>query len=400
MGLILRARNAVVNAWKEDYLSDRVVDFYNGGPTTAGIRMGGNAPLRISTFWACNNNISQDVGKAPLVLYRRLPNGGRERAVKHPGYRLMHDRPNSFQTPYLFKQYGQTSTVLRGDFIAGVSRYRGQIRELLPIKPNRVTVKLDDNYRLSYKLDGQERPASDFFHVRGLSLDGYTGCSLATWARETLGLAAATEQHGARLFARGALFRGLLLHPGKMKDAEIKRRTEDSFDELYSGDRTHGTALLEDGVKYERLEMSAEDSQFLQTREFQAYEICRWFRMPPHKVGLLKEAKYATIEQAALEYVIDTLLSWFVNWEQECNRSLLEGDDQEEYYYEFLVDHLLRGDIKSRYDAYKSAILTGFMNRNEARERENLNPADGLDEFLEPSNMLPAGDPRDGGIQQ
>jgi HK97 family phage portal protein len=394
MGILSRSVVPVIKAWKETYLSDNVVDFYNGGPTSSGIRVGTDAAMRISTFWACTNVLSQDVGKAPLILYRRLPGGGRERAVDHPLYALLHDRPNAFQTPYRFKQAGQTATILRGNYVAGITRYRGRIRELLPIQPGRIQIKLEPDYRLSYKLDGKERSASDFLHIRGLSLDGYTGVSLATWARESLGLAAATEGHGARLFSRGALFRGVLYHPGKMKNEEVARRTVESFDAMYSGDQDHSTALLEDGTKYEKMQMTAEDSQFLQTREFQAYEIARWFRMPPHKVGLLKEAKYATIEHAALEYVIDTLLSWLVNWEQECNHSLLEGDDREELYFEFLVDHLLRGDIKSRYEAYKSAILTGFMNRNEARERENLNPAEGLDEFLEPANMLPAGEPR------
>lgn len=395
MGILARSVVPAIKAWREDYLSDRVVDFFNGGPTASGIRIGSDTAMRISTFYACTNVLSQDVGKAPLILYRRLANGGRERATKHPLYRLMHDRPNAFQTPYRFKQSGQTTTILRGNYYAGISRFRGQIRELIPIRDGRIQTKIEPDHRLSYKLDGVERPASDFLHIRGLSLDGYTGVSLATWARESLGLAAATEGHGARLFSRGALFRGVLMHPGKMKDDAVARRTVESFDSMYRGDQDHSTALLEDGTKYEKMQMTAEDSQFLQTREFQAYEICRWFRMPPHKVGLLKEAKYSTIEAAAIEYVVDTLLSWLVNWEQECNNSLLEGDDREEYYFEHLVDHLLRGDIKSRYEAYKSGILTGFMNRNEARERENLNPADGLDKFLEPANMLPAGEPRE-----
>lgn len=383
-------------AWTDNWLSDRVVDFYNGGPTAAGVRIGGDAAMRVSTYYACVNVLSQDVGKLPLILYRRLPDGGRERANRHPLYRLLHDKPNAFQTAYRFRQTGQTSLANRGNAYAHITRYRGEVRELLPIHPDRVKVTLEDDYRLTYQVDGVNKDPRTILHIRGLSLNGFTGISIAHFARESLGLAAATESHGATLFSNGALFRGLLKHPGKLKDDDVAKRMRSSFDELYSGERGHHrTALLEDGVQYEKVAMTPEDSQFLQTREFQAYEIARWFRMPPHKVGLLKEAKYATIEHAALEYVTDTLLSWLINWEQELGNALLSLDEQEEFFFEHLVDGLLRGDIKSRYQAYKDAILTGFMNRNEVRARENLNPEDGLDQFLEPLNMAPAGEPRE-----
>lgn len=394
MGIFSHLLRSRPQNWSDNWLSDRVVEFYQGPPTAAGVRVGGTAAFRISTYYACVNVLSQDVAKLPLILYRRRADGGRERAVDHPLYRLLHNRPNQFQTAYRFRSTGQANLCHRGNAYAWITRYRGEVRELLPINPDRVTAQLSDDYRLTYRVDGKEE-SRPILHIRGLSLDGYTGCSVAHWARETLGLAAATEIHGSSLFSNGALFRGILKHPGKLKNDDVAKRMRESFDEAFRGEGNHHkTALLEDGVTYEKVSMTPEDSQFLQTREFQAYDIARWFRMPPHKVGLLKEAKYSTIEHAALEYVTDTLLSWLINWEQELSAALLSEEEQSEYFFEHLVDGLLRGDIKSRYQAYKDAILTGFMNRNEVRARENLNPADGLDEFLEPANMLPADEPR------
>jgi HK97 family phage portal protein len=113
--------------------------------------------------------------------------------------------------------------------------------------------------------------------------------------------------------------------------------------------------------------------------------------MPPHKVGLLDKATFSNIEHQALEYVVDTLLPWLVRWEQRCTASLLSKAEQDEYFFEFLVDGLLRGDQAARYKAYKDAVLTGFMSRNEVRQKENLNPVEGLDEFLTPLNMAGAG---------
>jgi HK97 family phage portal protein len=391
-GFLSRLRGERPQAFVSDHLDEAVARFFLGGGTHAGIAVGSDSAMRVSTYYACVNVLAQDIAKLPLILYRRLPNGGRERATKHPLYGLLHRKPNPFQTSFRFRQTAQAHAAMRGNAYALKTRVRGRVKELLPVSPDRMRVELGGDWRLRYKLDGKEIATEDVFHVRGLSLDGYSGVSVATYARETLGLALATEAHGARLFSTGALFRGILKHPGKLRDDTVAKRLRESFDEAFRGANAHKTALLEEGMAGEQTSMSAEDSQFLETREFQAYEVARWFRMPPHKVGLMKQATFSNIEHQALEYVQDTLLSWLINWEQECNAGLLTEEEQEEYFFEHLVDGLLRGDQPARYRAYKDAVLTGFMSRNEVRQKENLNPVDGLDDYLVPLNMASTDD--------
>jgi HK97 family phage portal protein len=112
--------------------------------------------------------------------------------------------------------------------------------------------------------------------------------------------------------------------------------------------------------------------------------------MPLHKIQEMDKATFGNIEHQSIEYVIDTLLSWLVRWEQRLNRSLLTREERRVYFFEFLPDMLLRGTTKERYEAHRMAILDGWKTRNEVRAMENLNPADGLDEFLEPLNMVRA----------
>jgi HK97 family phage portal protein len=153
-------------------------------------------------------------------------------------------------------------------------------------------------------------------------------------------------------------------------------------------------------MKWEKVTMTADDAQYLETRQFQIPEICRFFRMPPHKIGDLTRATFSNIEHQSIEYVVDTLGPWLTRWEQALNMSLLTEREQQEYYFEFLVDGLLRGDIKSRYEAYARGILAGFLTRNEVRSRENLEWLEGLDEPLTPTNMAAGSDPAAGGINQ
>jgi HK97 family phage portal protein len=180
---------------------------------------------------------------------------------------------------------------------------------------------------------------------------------------------------------------GILTYPGRWKDPETSKKVGRSFDDASSGENSHSTVVLEEGLKWEKVSMTSEDAQFLDSRKFSVPEIARYFRMPLHKIQEMERATFSNIEQQSLDYVISTLGPWIVRWEQSLNMALLAEKEQNEYYYEFNVDGLLRGDIKSRYEAHSRGILAGFINRNEARAMENRDSVEGLDEFLTPMNM-------------
>jgi hypothetical protein len=148
-------------------------------------------------------------------------------------------------------------------------------------------------------------------------------------------------------------------------------------------------------MKWTKASMTSEDAQYLETRKFQRQEIAGIFRVPPHKIGDLERATFTNIEHQGMEYVTDCLMSYLVRWEQAMNYSLLTEREQGKYYFEFLVDGLLRGDIASRYTAYQTAINEGIMSANEVRAKENMNPReDGLgDVYMRSANTVPADTP-------
>ncbi len=148
--------------------------------------------------------------------------------------------------------------------------------------------------------------------------------------------------------------------------------------------------MLEGGIKFAPIGVAHKDAQFIETRKFQVIEIARLYRMPLHKINELERSTYSNIEQQSIEYVTDCLLPWIRRWEAAITRDLLQDD--EEYFVEFLVDGLLRGDLKTRYEAYALARQWGWKSVNEIRNTENDNdigPAG--DVYLEPLNMTPAG---------
>lgn len=369
-----------------------------GGYTSqSGINVTPDSALRTAAVYACVKVLSEDIGKLPLILYRRTTKNGqdsRERASGHPLSRVVSIRPNSLQTPMGFRETGTAATALRGNGLSYISRSpSGKVLELIPLHPDRVTIKLNDIGARIYEYrpeKGETRtlPQSDVLHVMGLSLNGWSGVSPITYAMDTIGLTQATERHGSKVFSNGARMGGILSVPGTFKDPSTGKRIGEEFDATTNGENAHKTIVLEQGMKWEKVTMSNDDAQYLVTRQFQIPEIARFFRMPLHKIGDLTRATFSNIEQQNIDYVVDCLSPWLTRWEQAMNVSLLNESEQQEYYFEFLVDGLLRGDIASRYTAYNKGIFSGFLTRNECRQRENLNWIEGLDEPLRPLNMV------------
>jgi HK97 family phage portal protein len=239
------------------------------------------------------------------------------------------------------------------------------------------------DYRLRYSYrrpDGSLRiyTQDEIFHMRGLSSNGIVGLSPLSAAREVIGAAIATQAYGSRLFSNDARPGGILEHPGKIgEDAAVRLRQ--SWTAAHSGvGNSHKVAVLEEGMTFKALSMSAEDSQFLQTREFQVGEIARIFRIPPHMIGDLKRATFSNIEQQAIEFTTHTIRPWLVRWEQAIARDLIPDG---EVFAEHNVDALLRGDLSGRYAAYAVGIQNGWLSSNEIRSLENLNPIEGGDEY-------------------
>jgi len=271
---------------------------------------------------------------------------------------------------------------------------------VIPLHPDRMVVEQLEDYSLRYTY---RRPAAapkvfeqgEILHLCGMTLDGINGLSPVGYQRDSIGLAMAASQFGAKVFANGAKMGGFLMTPAKFKDPKRADKLAADFDEKTSGENAHKTVVLEEDMKWVKASMTSEDAQYLETRKFQRQEICGIFRVPPHKIGDLERATFTNIEHQSMEYVQDCLMSYLVRWEQALNYSLLTEREQGKYYFEFLVDGLLRGDIAARYTAYQAAINDGIMSPDEVRAKENMNPReDGLGgRYMRSANTVPADTP-------
>lgn len=282
---------------------------------------------------------------------------------------------------------------------------QNEIIELWPINPDRVRVERDAQtgavmYRITLPRTGQTTtaavrlPADRIFHLRGFSLEGIVGLSPVSIHREAIGLGLVTELYGARFFGNGAMPGGVLEHPGRLTD-EVAKRLRTQWEEVHGGvSRAHRVAIAEEGMKWKDVAVEPEKAQFLGLRKFQVTEAARILRLPPHLLGDLERATFSNIEQMAIEFVEHSLRPWLVRWEQRIWQSLLGRKDRQKVFAEFTIEGLLRGDIQSRFQAYKVAREGGWMSANEIREKENQNPFEGGDSFIPPNKPPSALDAR------
>jgi HK97 family phage portal protein len=363
----------------------------SGGLTTkAGEIITPDNALNISTVHACVRVIAETIASLPLKLYRRKSDGTKELALKHPLYKIMHRRPNENQTAFEYKEQKVTQLCLRGNGYGLIERTNaGVVANIIPLDPARMEVAVANGqprYKYTW-LDGKQEIISPdrIWHIRGLSTNGYEGLSPVTLAREAMGLASATEGHGARLFKNGAKPGGILTTPGTLTEKAIERLKK-TWSKAYSGDNQHNVAVLEQDLKYQVIGFSNEDSQFLQTRTFQVEEITRIYRVPPFLIGHPdKTSTYASAEQSMTSFIKHTIRPYVERIEQSADRALLTEKEQDRYFFEFDMEGLLRGDSKARAEFYASGIQNEWLSPNEARAKENLNPREGGDEFKNPA---------------
>lgn len=353
--------------------------------SSSGKSVSQTSALSVTAVYSCVRILSEAIAGLPLHTYKCRSNGGKEKAIDHPLYFILHDEPNPEMTSFVFRETMMSHLLLWGNAYAQILRNgKGDVIALYPLAPNRMTVDRASNGRIyyTYSTSDDDNPklkskgqvylkAEDVLHIPGLGFDGLVGYSPIAMARNAIGMAMACEEYGAKFFANGASPSGVLEHPSTIKNPDKLR---ESWNSLFKGSsNSHQIAVLEEGLKYQPISISPNEAQFLETRKFQINEIARIFRIPPHMIGDLEKSSFSNIEQQSLEFVKYTLDPWVTRWEQSICRRLFKDSEKAKYFVKFNVDGLLRGDYQSRMNGYATGRQNGWLSANDIRELENMN---------------------------
>lgn len=350
---------------------------WSPGRTDAGMYVDEDRALRYAAVWRCVDVRAKAIAILPWCVYEKTARGRRE--VTSDIYWLLHNQPNPEMSPYVFKHLLSSHLDLWGNAYAEIERDQGgRPRWLWPITPDRVTPYRDDGGRLLYEVTQNTAASSDIdpaniLHVRGLGFDGLLGYSVIRMASQSIGAGMAQDRFGAKFFSNGANMGGVITAPTKLSDPS-RKNLQESIEKATSGENALRWMVLEEGLKAERLSIPPEDAQFLESRKFSVLDVCRWFGVPPHKVMALDRSTWANIEHQELEFVVDAIQPSVTQFEQEADLKLFGRVNRGVLYTKFNMAALLRGDMKSRYEAYEIAHRNGWLSANEIRALEEQNP--------------------------
>jgi HK97 family phage portal protein len=354
----------------------------------------------LSVVFACVQVISETVAMLPLHVYRKLPDGDRVEEPGHPVAQLFNGDPNERQTGPELIEMLLGHCLLRGNSYAEIIRDgRGAPVGLEPYHPdwvNVVQLARTNRYAYDVSIPALAVPRrrilpEEMWHIKDRTDDGVVGKSRLARARETFGSAIATERFAASTFRNGASLSGVLSHPEALGE-EAADRLRTSFEQTYSGsDKAGKVAVLEEGLKWTAVSVSASDAQMLESRRFGVENLARIFRVPPPVLGDFQGGNYSSISEVGRWFYSHTILPWLNKLERSIERSLLSSTARRSFEVEFDCDLLLRGDMLQRFQSYRIAREIGMYSANELRRFENANrrtdPAG--DEYLVPTNLQP-----------
>ena len=343
--------------------------------------------MKLSAVYACVYVLSSSVAQLPLHVKRK--SGDKVDTVKdHPAYYLLHDSPNAWQTSYKLREYAQSSVLLYGNaYIHIVRDKNGEVVSLESLEPWKVQL-LKNGSRYVYAYYGDDKTMSmspdDVLHIKSLGPSIKTGKSVIQTHAETIGLGLDARKFASGFFGGNARPAGILSVKTPLNSnawENFKKMWQTAQEKLRSEENK--TILLPAELDYKALTVSPVDTELLSMMKLNRSEIAGIFNVPAHMINDLEKATFSNISEQTIQFIRFSVMPWVVNWEQELNRKIFtEAERKAGYFVKFNLAGIMRGTAGERATFYHAAITDGWMSRNEARQLEDMNPVDGLDEML------------------
>jgi HK97 family phage portal protein len=371
-----------------------------GGTTTnAGENVNSNNAPTVSAVFACVSLISDTIASLPFHLYAESEDG--KTRVSSELDRLVSRKPSEAYNSYYWRQAIINSLLLRGNAYILPVRSRGRITALELIDTDLVTIDTTSGALIySLYLPGgvtMRLQPSQIIHLKAWTIDGINGLSPIIYAKETIGTAMAANKHLGGFYGNGAMPKGILQLDGSIRDVDRLRELGNQFDRRYSGSNSGKTAVLTAGAEYKAVGISMQDAQYIESMRFSVEEICRIFKVPPHKVGHLQGSSFnSSIEAQNAQFVSDCIRPLCEAIEMEFTNKLVTGNLE----FELDLKSLMRGDMLAQVQRNVSYWNIGAISANEIRKSEGLAPIEDGDEYNKPLHMSPTNDIQNGTINR
>ena len=379
--------------------SPALLDLILRGETPSLSSVSADTAMRLSTVYACIKVLSETVSTLPCHLYKLSD----DRTTKTHLYTdtlhtLVQRAPNDWQTASEWLQQQMVNLCLRGNSYNYIVR-AGSSRRVVAIHPlpvDAVSITVQAQNRIEYSVTvgekGQTRSEifqpEEILHFKTMSMDGIRGLSPISYQGALLGGSIEARNHANNVFANGSTPRGVLMVDATLSD-EAYTNLKDSWSANHGGTgNSSKVALLEAGVKFEPISMSPADVQLIEVRKMSREEICGIFRVPPHMVADLTRATFSNISEQSMDFYRSAISPYLKLFESRMDYTFLKDSTR---CFKFDVTELIRGNFSGEVEAYSKLLEIGVMSPNEVRQKLDMNPREGGDDYVSDSNNLTFG---------
>lgn len=372
------------------------ISMIGGSPTAAGVKISPESAMAISTVYACISKISQTVASLDRHVHKHSDDS-RELATNHPAARLLSGMSDHLTTSFNFWEAVTADSLMYGCGYGLVTRNgNGQPTAISHIPFHQITeqkvvgkdpvylyAEIDEHGRKS-KARTRRLPTEDL-----IIIPAFRGVSPITLHRETLGLAKAAEDFGSSFFGSGGHLSGVLTVESGLTDEQFQTLSQNWQAKYHGNNGAHATAILEHGIKYERIGIPPDQAQFIETRKVSAQEIARIFNVPAALIGLETNVTYSNVEQQSIFFATYTIAPLVKRIEAELNEKLFTRGERLSFKVDFDMGSLLRADAEARSEYFVKMLSHGVMSVNEVRKIEGLNPISEGDQHVVQSGFVP-----------
>lgn len=348
------------------------VDFGQSYSTiTAGVTVTNDTALKQSAYWRAINLLSSQIASFPIGKFKKLKNGDTER-IFDDTVKLINRKVNRVMRPFIWRESMQANVLVNGNAYSVIEKNRGgKPLSLILLDSTNMTPQTNGVDIVYRYIDNVYNP-DQILHIPGLSFDGIKGRAVLNVAAESMGVGLAMQKYSANFFKNGAKQSGVLMHPHALSD-EAKGGIRKSFEKKMK-DKEGGTMILDEGMKYVPIGIPPDQQQLLQSKQFSVQEIARWFGIPPYMLFEESRSTFNNISEQGISFVRYTLTQWVERWEAELDAKLLTEEEKDnQFFWKFNMNSLMRGNLKERMEAYRTGLDLGIYNIDEVRGFEDLN---------------------------
>ena len=356
-------------------------------PVASGMVVNEETSLRLSAVYACVRLISDTISTLPYDQFIRRDG---QRFPFRPKDSWV-EKPSTEMSRTTFWKQVLVSLLLDGNAFVMITRSGNEIVDLTPLNPKTVRVERRDGRKVYLINNSTVLEQDRILHVTEMLMPGeLRGVSRIEQSKESLGLGLALEEYAAQFFGNGAYAGGVLEFPDKLSP-EQRKEIRDTWNQMHQGPRrAHRVGMLWGGGKFNPLTVDPTNSQLVDQRKFAVEEIARIFRVPPFMLGVSENAAmaFASIEQQQLFFRQHTIQP-YVEMLEDHFQALLSNPSS---FIKFNMSSIVRADLATRYAAYNTALLAGFMSVNDVRALEDQGPVDDGDQYRVPLQNIPLTD--------